>query len=695
MNATLNFRAWLIIALVLSNVVVIAISGYWLQLSRQQHELRARTLTQSTATALDKNVSSSIQAIDLVLGTVADELERQLSQKGGLDENATAALLKKYEQRLPEIGAIRVADQIGVVIVGQDVNKSHRASWADQDFFIHFRDHADSRLRVSKPIIGRVTGKYIISFSRRYNYPDGRFAGVMSAAVPLSNFTDLLSKFELGSKGTLILRDVDLGLITRFPPIPDQQAGKIGDAGVSKSFRELVASGVAHSTYYITNSPDGFERILTFRRLENTPMFAIVGTASDDYLSDRNRERLKTWTLACGFVLLSAIVGIFLLRLSRRESENAAQLNAIFALSPDGFISFDGRHRVKYVSPAFLHLTGLNEGDVIGIDEAVFSAKVAALCVSSSSFNGISALQSIASSETGEHSRRELIELSAPNSRVLEVGLRLGHTETVSEILYFRDVTHETEVDRMKSEFLSIAAHELRTPMASIFGFAELLLAQEFDDETRRDLLNTIYHQSVLMSSVINELLDLARIEARRGKDFNFEVLNPIEVVAEATASFKPPGGRGLPYLVVPDFVVQVRADRKKLLQAAINLISNAYKYSPDGGDVTVSYRMEKDGGLTPFGIVVTDHGIGMTAEQQKRVFERFYRADSSGTIPGTGLGMSIVKEIIDIHGGRIDILSVPGQGTTVTIWLPVLGDAAAQSQEQADVPEISSKLRT
>jgi signal transduction histidine kinase len=247
----------------------------------------------------------------------------------------------------------------------------------------------------------------------------------------------------------------------------------------------------------------------------------------------------------------------------------------------------------------------------------------------------------------------------------------MGNTETVSKILYFRDVTREKELERMKSEFLSTAAHELRTPMASIYGFAEVLLGEEFDVDTRRELLTIIYTQSELMSSILNELLDLARIEARRGKDFVIEEVNLLEVAASTVAGFKVPDQREPPQSVVPVTAFFVNADRSKLRQALSNLISNAYKYSPNGGSVTIRYRKDMESKPPMIGIEVQDEGIGMTPEQVLRVCERFYRADTSGKIPGTGLGMSIVKEIVEFLHGRIDIKSALHQGTTVTIWLP------------------------
>lgn len=346
-----------------------------------------------------------------------------------------------------------------------------------------------------------------------------------------------------------------------------------------------------------------------------------------------------------------------------------AQLNAIFALSPDGFVSFDASRRVKYANPAFLRMTGFTEGEISGLDEDEFSTLLARACVDSARFPGVAALlrtdQKVGADETV--ARRQLIELAGAGKRVLEVDIRLSEAETVSQILYFRDVTHETEVDRMKSEFLSTAAHELRTPMASIYGFSELMLAYEFSEEERREYLGAIYRQSQLMVAIINELLDLARIEARRGKDFNFEPVDLCPLLDQMAANFPVPTGRAWPEIRCDAVPCRVRADRKKLTQAIGNVLSNAYKYSPQGGAVTIEVLPAATG----VGVRIGDHGIGMTAEQQERMCERFYRADSSGKIPGTGLGMSIVQEIVELHGGSLDVASTPGEGTQVTLWIP------------------------
>ncbi|MDO8319609.1 PAS domain S-box protein [Rhodoferax sp.] len=353
-------------------------------------------------------------------------------------------------------------------------------------------------------------------------------------------------------------------------------------------------------------------------------------------------------------------------------SEHSAQLDAIFALSPDGFVAFDPARLVKYVNPAFTTLTGLDPAAVIGLDESAFSQRLAALCPPQARFQGLAALRN-ATQSGADSAQRQQIELNeVPGQakggrRVLKVSLRESQEQTVSQILYLRDISHETAVDRMKSEFLSTAAHELRTPMSGIYGFAEVLLTEQLSEPERKEFLGIIYRQSTLMASILNELLDLARIEALQGKDFVFESVPLQALIQDVVRGLKLPNGRALPTLALPSDPVSLWADQKKAQMAMLNVLSNAYKYSAP--DTSVHIAVQTQPGEVV--LCITDQGVGMTHEEAGRVGERFYRADTSGKVPGTGLGMSIVKEIMALHYGRLALSSEPGQGTTVRLIFP------------------------
>ncbi len=328
MEFTRHFRALIIAGLVGANILVLALAAYSLYQSRQQYELRARALTQTAVVALDASVSGTVAKIDLVLRATTDELERQLAT-GPIDEARMNAFLVRQTERLPEVEAIRVANAEGLVILGKGLNKQDRPSWADRDYFMLLSEHADAGLQISPPRIGRVAKKYILGFSRRYNGPDGRFAGVVSAPVALDHFNELISRFDLGPRGTIVLRNAKLGLITRYPPLPSTPAGTLGNNQVSDELRALAESGIAETSYATRNSADHLERINYFRRNDPASMLIIAGTAKDDYLAGWYSELRATGGLVAGLVVLSMISVAFLLKLLDRILSELHQRRAL------------------------------------------------------------------------------------------------------------------------------------------------------------------------------------------------------------------------------------------------------------------------------------------------------------------------------------------------------------------------------
>lgn len=379
-------------------------------------------------------------------------------------------------------------------------------------------------------------------------------------------------------------------------------------------------------------------------------------------LKHENQERLKAEQLAA-FEKSQAY-------------DRSEQLSTIFALSPDGFISFNAEHRVVYVSSAFSKLTGLKAEEIVGLDEVAFINRLSLICIGDTRFLDIKKLGRLSDSNDSYLPRQQIV-IRGTEKRILEVGLRMANTTSISQILFFKDITRETEVDRMKAEFLSTAAHELRTPMASIYGFTAILKSMELSEPERREFLDIIFTQSELMICIIDELLDLARIDEGRDKDFVMVTMNICELIREVVANLKVPGNNRSPELINTIEGAWVVADRLKMMQVLNNIISNSYKYSPNGGLVSIELKLHssedsvsQESKPTRIGIRIADNGIGMTKEQLARVFERFYRANTSSQIPGVGLGMSIVKEIVEVHGGQVTVESTYGVGTAVTIWL-------------------------
>jgi PAS domain S-box-containing protein len=237
-------------------------------------------------------------------------------------------------------------------------------------------------------------------------------------------------------------------------------------------------------------------------------------------------------------------------------------------------------------------------------------------------------------------------------------------------VTIMHDVTHEREVDRMKTEFISTAAHELRTPLTSIQGFSEILMTRDdLNLGERNRFLSYINKQSVDLTNIINDLLDISRIESGRGFALNKLLYNTTDSIKNVIRYFQEQYKEHKFEIVPLDSPLELYADKEKMEQVFKNLLSNAAKYSPGGGMIRVIEKVS--GG--EYVVMVEDNGVGITAEQLEKVFDKFYRIDASDTgVEGTGLGMTIVKHIVEAHKGQISLESEPGKGTVVTFRVPI-----------------------
>ena len=234
------------------------------------------------------------------------------------------------------------------------------------------------------------------------------------------------------------------------------------------------------------------------------------------------------------------------------------------------------------------------------------------------------------------------------------------------------DITQKNIINKMKSEFVSTAAHELRTPLTVINGYVELLIMDIGSKDEQREMLSTIHTQSQAMTHLLNEMLDIARIEAQVVGLYQTDLQQIVPRLQTLADTFISPDNHNKVTLVLSPNLPEVKVDIAKLEQAIYNCLSNAYKYSPKHGEVTMRVSEVTHNKQRKLLIAIEDQGIGMTPEQLAHVCEKFYRADPSGAIPGTGLGMAITKAIITHHGGTMEIESKLGAGTKVMLYLPV-----------------------
>lgn len=228
------------------------------------------------------------------------------------------------------------------------------------------------------------------------------------------------------------------------------------------------------------------------------------------------------------------------------------------------------------------------------------------------------------------------------------------------------------KANQAKSEFISVVTHELRLPMTSIRGYADMLRMSDNLNEQQHKFLSIIRSNVDRMSVQVSDLSDIARIEAGRLRLEPDEEFNLKDGILRVIAGIQAEIDRRGHHLTldIPANLPTVRADPDRAEQILINLISNAYKYTPDGGTVTV--RTRQIGSMVQCD--VTDSGVGMSADDLKMLFTKFWRADNRHVRdqPGTGLGLTIVKNLVELQGGELSVDSVEGQGTTFSFTLPI-----------------------
>jgi PAS domain S-box-containing protein len=261
--------------------------------------------------------------------------------------------------------------------------------------------------------------------------------------------------------------------------------------------------------------------------------------------------------------------------------------------------------------------------------------------------------------------KRELEIYSAPVENVSQ--------EYLGQLFVFRDVTREREVERMKSEFVSLVSHEFRTPLTSIRGYTEMMLegdAGDLNDE-QTDFLKTVFRNATHLTEIVNDLLIVSRLEAGAIK-LKLGCININDIIEDVIALLQPQidAKQQNLKLRIPKNTPDALGDAQRVNQILLNLLSNAYKYTPANGSLSVNVST-KQGFIS---IDVKDSGIGLSKSELEQLFTKFYRAENPATIKagGTGLGLWITRSLVEMHGGKISVVSKPGKGSTFTFTLKV-----------------------
>jgi len=653
---------------------VIAILAGSLVNEFQHASTDARETTESISQVLQEHALATVQKADLLaLETIRNVRPGDLRLDQPL--NATRKqqlhlLMKSQIASLPEFAVLHVTNAQGNHLYSS-LDSVPKVNIADRYHFTRQRDDAQAGLVISPPIVSRTTGKWTLILTRRINFEDGSFAGIVNVILNLDYFQHIYHTLNLGPHGLIALSDQELHLAARYPA-DEKSMGKV----IRSTAKTYIEKKMKVAVYHSKSSLDGIERLISFRQVGELPLFVFAGIAHDDYLAE---WRLHAWQYGIGTVIFSIVVIVFWLRQWRAKKQLIAASiyarNLIEAsLDPLMTISADGK--IMDVNSATEAATGQTRSKLIGSDFA-------------SHFTQPELAQAVYRRVWQESEIHDYpLTLLGSDGRMIEVLYnatlyRNEQGEVQGVLASARDITQRKQAEqqlqqakeaaeaasRAKSEFLSSMSHELRTPMNAIMGFTQLMECDAALPIEHQENVREILKGGRHLMELINQVLNLAKIESGH-TDMPLEPLDLGKIIEECLLLVRPLADqRSIQLNHAKTNKLEVQANALWLKQALLNLLSNAIKYNREGGSVSIQLNTQVAGRIS---ILIQDTGPGIAAERMAELFEPFNRLGAEcSNIHGTGIGLTITRRIVEMMGGTVLAESTLGLGSTFRIELP------------------------
>ncbi len=336
-----------------------------------------------------------------------------------------------------------------------------------------------------------------------------------------------------------------------------------------------------------------------------------------------------------------------------RLEQKQAELDTIIGSMSEGMVLLNERGKIVSINPAAMRLLGTS-WNCVGTDMLTVSRNLDLHDILSRALQGQSEVQTV-SLEAGKY------QISASPI--------MSEEKVVGTALCFFDVTEKEKAEQMRREFTSNVSHELKTPLHSISGYAELLQNDMVKQGDIVPFAGKIYREAQRMTSLVEDILSLSHLD-EGAEDMEWIEVDLYELAAKAIAGLEAEAKAAEVKMSLHGEYCSLHGVPQLLHSIIYNLCDNAIKYNKNGGEVTVSVEKQDAGAV----LTVSDTGIGIPAQEQARIFERFYRVDKSRSkeVGGTGLGLSIVKHAVLIHHGTIEVDSAVDEGTTITVRLPI-----------------------
>ena len=690
---------WGLLAFLVLNGFVAAMIGFFLLESRAQYSEKAAISAQNLSQLLEQQLNASIRQIDISLRSVGDVVVRALGEGKNLEQQKLYGLLTQHQARLPDADRILLLDTRGRIVASSGFEASAGGSLADADHFRRVSQDTYAGLVIGRPQSDLFGHQLLLPFARRITHSDGSFAGSLVVLAEVDRFARALTQVRVGDRGSVSLLDEKQVRVAHHP----RAKGALQNVGDSRleALLPLLQPGdvVAGNARELAGEDGG--HMLALRKSADWPFLIAVDLMAEDYLAPWDKELRFSLVAFLLFAGLTGAGAYVLVRVwcahERTQAENLRLLRfneALLSAIPVPVFFKDREGRYLGCNPAYTEILGVAPADLVGRTTAeVWPTHL---------------------SDIYAQKDRELIASEAP--QVYEFAIRDRHGDPRQVIFArnifldekgdvagiigtFIDITerkrHEQELlaareaaeaaSQAKSQFLATMSHEIRTPLNGILGMAQIMQMNDVADAESRDCAQTIFNSGQMLLTLLNDILDLSKIEA--GKlQLEVTAFDPGRLIRDTLELFADAAERQGVLLQgqwEAHFGHHYQGDPTRLRQMLGNLVSNAIKFSHGGEVCVLAKEVEVEADAAVLRFEVRDQGIGISEEEQALLFLPFSQADSSTTrkFGGTGLGLSIVRNLAEMMDGAVGVVSKVGEGAC--FWFTVRVGLVREQGEQ------------
>jgi PAS domain S-box-containing protein len=659
----------------------------------------ATAQAENTSRLVASYVLQVVEKTDMVMRDVTDHLPPgDLRAKPGQFPRRTEELQRLMAWKLaevPEGSALHVANADGDIVYST-VSPVPPVNLADRAHFVRHRNDPSAGLSISAPLISRTTGKWSFVVSRRLDFEDGSFAGIVNLVVNLDGLEKFFATVNVMERGVVNLRDRELRLMARFPAAP----ADIGKPVPDHPARAFLSQGLDHAVYSAPGSVDAVNRLYSFRAVRDLGLYVFVGLAPEDYLSDW-RLHVRVYGLS-GLVLSVAVLLMVVLAWRGVLEQQRAQLalgqeeeklhrayaynRSLIEASLDPLVTIGPDGKITDVNAATEAVTGCSRGHLIGTEFSDYF---------SDPERARAGYQQVFREGRVHDYELEIRHLDGRLTPVLynaavyrdEAGSIIGVFAAARNIAERKRA--EEDVHRLNAELESRVAlrtaeleatnkelegfsysvsHDMRAPLRAIDGFSRILVDDHGDalGADGKRLLEAVRGNAQQMGQLIDDILHFLRTRKRKMAPGPVDIgALAREAFAELTAADPP----ARPARLEAGNLPPTWGDRDMLNEVVRNLVSNALKFSSPTRDLVV--EIGGVAGPEENAYYVKDNGIGFDMQYADKLFKVFERVHQTGQYKGTAIGLALVKRIVERHGGHVRAEGQVDAGASFHFSLP------------------------